>query len=147
MVTVADTSFLFSLYGNDDHTGKALRWLGDYAQPLRLTSLNEFELGNALRFAEFKSFLPEGKAEIYLKDFLEDKRQGRVVVESCNLSQVLEEANRLSSLWTLAGGHRSFDVLHVASGVILSALHFLTFDQNQARLARKLGMKVPRGFV
>ncbi|MDA3874301.1 MAG: PIN domain-containing protein [Kiritimatiellae bacterium] len=146
MVSTADTSFLFSLYGNDDHTDKAIKWLRDHTCVLTLTTLNEFELGNALRFAEFKSFLPSGKAESYWEDFLEDKRQGRVITEKCNLSHVVEEANRLSSLWTLAAGHRSFDILHVASGVILHATHFLTFDQNQARLARKLGMTVPKEF-
>lgn len=147
MVTAADTSFLFSLYGNDDHTDKAVKWLHGHSQVLTLTPLNEFELGNAMRFAEFKSFLPAGSAETYWNDFLEDRRQGRVVVERCNLSQVFEEALRLSSLWTLTGGHRSFDILHVASGVIIQATHFLTFDKNQARLARRLGMNVPEEFT
>lgn len=147
MVTTADTSFLFSLYGNDDHTAKAIKWLSAHSLVLTITNLNEFELGNALRFAEFKSFLPSGKAETYWEDFLEDKRQGRVVTERCNLSHVVDEAHRLSSLWTLSGGHRSFDILHVASGVILRATHFLTFDQNQAKLARRLGMAVPTEFA
>jgi predicted nucleic acid-binding protein len=146
MVNATDTSFLFSLYGNDDHTDKAVGWLREHAQALTLTSLNEFELANALRFTEFKSFLPAGKAEAYWKDYLEDKRLGRVQVASCNLSQVLEEALRLSSLCTLTGGHRSFDILHVASAVVLRADRFLTFDQNQARLARSLGLKVPSEF-
>jgi predicted nucleic acid-binding protein len=147
MVTTADTSFLFSLYGNDDHTEVAINWLRNYSQVLSLTTLNEFELGNALRFAEFKSFLPAGKAETYWEDYLEDKRQGRVAIHRCNLSHIIEEAGRLSSLWTLSGGHRSFDILHVASCVILRASHFLTFDQNQARLARRLGLSVPAEFL
>ena len=147
MVTTADTSFLFSLYGNDAHTEKAIHWLRGHRHALTLTSFAEFELGNAFRFAEFKSFLPSGKAESYWEDYLEDKRQGRVVLEMCNLSHVLEEANRLSTLWTRTGGHRSFDILHVASGVILHAAHFLTFDHNQAGLARRLGMNVPQEFV
>ena len=50
-------------------------------------------------------------------------------------------------LWTLEGGHRSFDILHVASALIFGATYFLTFDQNQARLASKVGMKVPNNFV
>jgi len=147
MVTTADTSFLFSLYGNDDHTDKAIKWLRDHSVVLTLTSLNEFELGNAFRFAEFKSFLPSGKAEAYWEDYLEDKRQGRLVLEMCNISHVLEEAARLSSLWTRTGGHRSFDILHVASGVVLQAGNFLTFDHNQAKLAENLGMKVPKEFL
>jgi hypothetical protein len=34
--------------------------------------------------------------------------------------------------------------MHVASGVVMQATHFLTYDTNQARLARKVGMQVPR---
>ena len=48
----ADTSFLFSLYGQDTHTDKALALLAKAAEPLLLSALNNYELGNALRFAE-----------------------------------------------------------------------------------------------
>jgi predicted nucleic acid-binding protein len=147
MVVAADTSFLFSLYGNDVHTDKAVAWLQKESTALTLTALNEFELGNALRFAEFKSFLPSGNAELFWQDYLEDKRQARIMVDFCNLAEVIDQAKRLSSLWTLENGHRSFDILHVASARILQASHFLTFDQNQTRLARKCGMKVPEEFV
>jgi predicted nucleic acid-binding protein len=143
MVVGADTSFLFSLYGNDAHSGRALAWLKDHSRPLHLTQLNEFELGNAFRFAEFKTFLKPGDAALYWENFQEDKDQGRLIVEHCNLSQVLEVAKGLSADWTLTGGHRSFDVLHVAAGLVLEASHFLTFDQNQQRLARKTGLNAP----
>jgi len=143
MVIAADTSFLFSLYGNDEHTSSAIRLLRARHHALSLTTLNEFELANALRFSEFKSFLPSGSAAAYWDNFLEDKRQERVITLQCNLSEILEEAMQLSGRWTLKNGHRSFDILHVASGVLIQATHFLTFDKNQARLARKAGMQVP----
>lgn len=146
MVTVADTSFLFSVYGNDVHTGRALNWLSRHPYPLTLSVLNEFELGNALRFSEFKSFLPEGKAEEYWQDFQDDKRQGRLQLERCNLAYVLEQAMRISERYTLKGGHRSFDILHVSTAVVCEASTFLTFDQNQTLLARNLGLVVPEEF-
>jgi hypothetical protein len=59
MVTCADTSFLFSVYANDTHTSRAIRWLRSQDAPLVLTALNEFELGNALRFAEFRRGIAE----------------------------------------------------------------------------------------
>jgi predicted nucleic acid-binding protein len=142
MVITADTSFLFSLYGNDSYSDRALAWLKSHSEALRLTALNEFELGNAFRFAEYKSFLQVGQADLYWRDFKQDKDQGRLIIESCNLSQVIETAKGLSVDWTLLGGHRSFDVLHVAAGVVLEATHFLTFDQNQSQLASKAGLIV-----
>jgi len=36
----------------------------------------------------------------------------------------------------MTGGHRSLDVLHVATALHLGAQEFLTFDANQIKLAR-----------
>ena len=138
-----DTSFLFSLYGNDTHTAKALALVRRRRDPLTLTVLNEYELGNALRFAEFRRLLPPGKAAEYLADFAADIAAGILVVSVCNLAAVLTEATRLSARYTTAGGHRSFDILHVAAAVHLDADEFLTFDANQKRLASAAGLTTP----
>jgi hypothetical protein len=42
----------------------------------------------------------------------------------------------------MAGGHRSFDVLHVATALHLGARDFLTFDANQRKLAAAEKLKV-----
>ena len=42
---------------------------------------------------------------------------------------------------TVTGGHRAFDILHVAAAVHLGADEFLTFDSNQRRLALATGLK------
>jgi hypothetical protein len=54
---------------------------------------------------------------------------------------------QLSGQATLQTGHRSFDILHVAVAVVAEASVFLTFDRNQATLARTLGLAVPEAFV
>jgi len=41
------------------------------------------------------------------------------------------------------GGHRSFDILHVAAALTIDAKQFLTFDENQRRLAEAEGLSVP----
>lgn len=136
-----DTSFLFSLYGNDAHTSKAIALLRSRRKPLTLTVLNAFELGNALRFAEFRRLLPPGKAAGYLADFAADIAAGVLVVPVCNLAAVLTEATRLSERHTTVEGHRSFDILHVAAAVHLRADEFLTFDAHQKRLASAAGLQ------
>ena len=55
MVTCADTSFLFALYGNDAHTPRAVKWTKARRSPVTVTVLNEYELANALRFAECRA--------------------------------------------------------------------------------------------
>ncbi len=111
--------------------------------PLVLTAFSEYELANALRFAEFRQLIEPGCAAMFLADFAADRDSGRIQVRICNLAEVVDEAKRLSALHTLDGGHRSFDILHVASALLLKGLRFLTFDKNQKKLAEIVGLTVP----
>ncbi len=142
MVVCADTSFLFSLYGNDAHTSKAVSWCSTYGLPIAITSLNTYELGNALRFAEYRKRLVAGSAEEILDLFKEDVEAGRLIMQTPNLAQVIRRASQLSARYTLSGGHRSFDILHIAGALELEATHFLSFDANQSTLARTLGLRL-----
>ena len=143
MVVSADTSFLFSLFGNDAHSQKALEWVQANPRPLFISELAEFELANAFRFAESCQRLPAGQAAKYWAFYEADRGAGRVRVEVCNLAEILLEAKHLSAIHTLKGGHRSFDILHVAAAKKLGAQQFLTFDANQRLLARAEGLVVP----
>lgn len=143
MVIYCDTSFLFSLYGNDVHTARAVAWVAGCTDPLRVNVLTQYELGNALRFAEFRKTLGAGEAARCQAVFDNAVACGRVIVETSNLADVVAEAKRLSAMRTLRGGHRGFDILHVASALVLGAGQFLTFDANQKKLAEAEGLEVP----
>ena len=73
----------------------------------------------------------------------DQRKSSRRLAVDGNLADVVDEAKRLSSLRTLAGGHRGFDILHVASALKLKATHFLTFDGSQKKLAEAEGLVVP----
>ena len=143
MVIACDTSFLFSLYGSDVHSPKAVAWSAQNTRPLYLNSLTHFEFGNALRFSEFRTVIPSGAAVVYWAGFEAAITQGRLIVATSNLADVVDEAKRLSAIHTLTGGHRGFDILHVASALTMRATHFLTFDGNQKKLAEAEGLVVP----
>lgn len=143
MVTFADTSFLFSLYGNDVHSPRALAWIRANKAAICLSSLGEFELANALRFAEFRKSIATGEAALFWAQFETDRTCGRLSVRICNLASVVDEAKIRSKTHTLAGGHRGFDILHVAAALTLGAHAFLTFDGNQKKLAEAAGLQVP----
>jgi predicted nucleic acid-binding protein len=143
MVSCADTSFLFSLYGNDVHSPKALAWTKAQHVPVTITSFGEYELANALRFAEFRKGILLGEAALFWADFEADLSVGRIRLEMCNLAEVVDGAKRLSAQYTLKGGHRGFDILHVASALVVEAECFLTFDDNQRKLAQAEGLNVP----
>jgi predicted nucleic acid-binding protein len=143
MVIACDTSFLFSLYGSDAHSPKAVTWATHNTRALVLNSLTHFEFGNAVRFSEFRKAIPAGAAAQYWAGFEAAIAQGRLIVTTSNLADVVVEAKRPSDIRTLTGGHRSFDILHVASALKMNATHFLTFDGNQKKLAEAEGLIVP----
>ena len=143
MVVSTDTSFLFSLYGNDSNTPHASEWCKRAARSVFISPLNRFELINSLRFAEFRKALKSGEAATLLELFHQAITAGRLIEATCNLADVLAEATRLSAAHTLSGGHRGFAILHVAAARVMGATHFLTFDANQQRLAKAAGLKLP----
>jgi predicted nucleic acid-binding protein len=143
MVISADTSFLFSLYGNDFNTAPAIAWSLTVSDPVFISSLNHFELTNALRCAEFRKSIQPGDAARFQSHFGADILGGRLVEKDLKLADILAEASHLSKAHTLTGGHRGFEILHVAAAKIIGATHFLTFDANQKRLAENEGLIVP----
>ena len=143
MVIGTDTSFLFSLYGNDKHSPAAVSWAAGNTEVVSISAFNRFELVNALRFAECRNTIPKGAAARQFALFEIDLRAGRLVERRSSLADILAEAFLLSAAHTLAGGHRGFDILHVAAARIMGATHFLTFDGNQRRLAAAVGLDLP----
>lgn len=139
---VADTSFLFALFGCDAHTATAQAWTKQAGQPITVTALNRYELGNALRFAVFRKVVAQADALHSLAAYEADVKSGHLHVVRCELEAVVAEAARLSERYTMTGGHRSFDVLHVATARVLKASTFLSFDANQRKLAASVGLAV-----
>lgn len=68
---------------------------------------------------------------------------GDVVTVPAPWPQIHLAAERLSELLKDGGGHRCMDILHVATALELGAREFLTFDENQKRLAEAEGLVVP----
>lgn len=143
MVISADTSFLFSLYGNDSNTAAAVAWGKGNVSPISISPLNRYELLNALRFSEFRKTLKSGEATMHQKLFHNAIADGRLIEAPSRLEEILAEAHRLSAAHTPTGGHRGFDILHVAAARVMRATHFLTFDANQKKLAEKEGLIAP----
>lgn len=141
MVVSADTSFLFSLYGDDAHSEDAVAEVEKLGRPIRVSSLGRFELSNAFRFAASRGFIDEAEADGFLVDFSRDCEAERIVVPPCNLANVVGRAELLSAKYR-GQGHRSFDILLVAAALEIEADRFLSFDTQQRRLAQAEGLDV-----
>lgn len=143
MSLYCDTSFLYSLYVQQVHSAAATAYitlLGNKSLPI--TSLNRFELCNAIRLSVFRKVLERRAGDADLKLVEKDIAAGVLALTPCDWATVHARAERLSSERTAKGGHRAMDLLHVASAHALGASDFLTFDQNQAELASAAGLKV-----
>ena len=138
-----DTSFLFSVYGNDANTSRAHEHLKKARASIVVSAYNGFELENALRLAEFRKLITSGDGERLIEQYRQDIDDGRIVEYPCNLAETIKKAHQLSASQTVERGHRGFDILHVAAALEMGATEFLTFDRNQSRLAQVVNLKTP----
>jgi predicted nucleic acid-binding protein len=142
MVAYADTSFLFSLYGNDANSPQA-RTIGNTLKgPLAFTPLHRHELRNAFRLAVFRKVMTPERCREVLAEIEADTKTGTLVETPVAWAEVLAEAEALSAAHTAAIGTRATDILHVAAACAAGVKGFFTFDTKQTALARKAGLKV-----
>lgn len=144
-----DTSFLFSLYLPRPSSGKAAQVFSELDGPLPISSLLLFEFENAVRLATWLHRQARDKgfsvqvAQTALARLDSDLDDGFLELVFCDYGLVFDRARRISNTHTWRTGHRSLDILHVATARYLRSSRFLTFDANQRKLAEAEGMSVP----
>ena len=143
MTTYPDTSFLFNIYAPQAHAARAAAHFAAMTEPLLCTSLNRFELINAIQLALFRKTVLIGQAEAALAALEEDLAGGLLVIVPCDWGAVHAKALRIGMQYTAIRGCRGFDVLHVATALELGAAEFLTFDARQGALANAVGLRLP----
>ncbi len=110
-------------------------------EPLHVAAFLSYEFRQSLRFqvwrrsANPREGMAPADAQAALLQFESDLATGVAVLAPCDLPDVFRRAEDLFRQHTSARGHRSFDVLHVATALHLGAREFLTFDTNQRLLA------------
>lgn len=67
---------------------------------------------------------------------------GLLVETSTSLPEIFEAAERLAAAHTAATGARSLDILHVAGAKLAGMEELVTFDQRQATLALRAGLRL-----
>ncbi len=148
MTAYPDTSFLFAFYVKQSNSPAAAAHAATMKEPLHVTMLLAYEFRQALRFQAWRhSVNPrEGvalaDAQVALNRFETDLANGLTVLAPSNFQDVIRLAGELSTRYTITCGHRSFDLLHVATALHLGAKEFLTFDANQRKLAVAEKLKV-----
>jgi predicted nucleic acid-binding protein len=142
MKRYADTSYLFSYYGSDAHSTRADAWRQANAVPLPLTPLHRLELRNALELAVFQNQLGAIEAGAVWQTVESDLQAGLLAAKDLMLANLFHDAESLAASHTAQTGARSLDILHIAAARLLGAEEFVTFDQRQAALAARVGLKL-----
>jgi hypothetical protein len=105
-----------------------------------VTIFSELEVVNALHLRVFRKELSGSHVQASLNDFEKDMRNGILLLRPLP-EQAFERAGQLSRQTTARLGTRTADLLHVAAALELAADYLYTFDQQQRKLARAVGLK------
>jgi predicted nucleic acid-binding protein len=143
-VIYPDTSFLVPLYTDEPFTQAAKDFMTSNAAPLIFTPFHRLEFRTAIRVRVFQRRMAWDNLGRTLSRSDEDIAGGYFRHTPLNWSDALREAERLGQAHLTEVGARSGDLLHVACAVVLGAPDFVTFDQRQNALARRVGLRVKR---
>ena len=148
MTAYPDTSFLCALYREQDNSKTADAYRKTMKEALPVTVLLLFEFRQSVRFQTWlhskdatKGY-GEKEGAAMLADLQGDMESGLVQIVPPDWAKVHSRAEQISAQSTLKGGHRGFDILHVATALELGAKEFLTFDGRQTTLAKAAGLRV-----
>lgn len=143
-----DTSFLCSFYREQIYSEKADLFMKNCGETLPVSSLLLFEFRNSVRLQErlFSNDRSKGFSKnvgaAMLRDLKSDLHSGVLEIVIANWAEVHELAESLSAKYTVAGGHRFADILHVATAIQVEAEGLLSFDDKQCELAQKEGLEL-----
>lgn len=126
----------------DVHSPAAAAWAGKSSDSVVISSLAALEVVNAIQLRIFRKERTVSQATKSIRAFEDDASAGVLRLLPVPAS-AWDAARMLSSKHSAALGTRSLDILQVAIAIALRAGIFLTFDRNQATLARAEGLDTP----
>ena len=148
MIAFPDTSFLCALYVRQDTSPAAAAHFAAMPEALTVSGLLLYEFRQNVRFQVWLHARDRSRgysqtvAAAALAKLEMNLNSGALVMATVDWPDVHRLAETLSKRHTLSGGHRSLDILHVATALHLDTREFLTFDANQRKLAAAEKLKV-----
>lgn len=149
MSAFADTSIVCAICREQDNSKRADLLAAAARGPIQLSALVLFEFRQSVRLQTFRfsndrtQGFSKSIGSAMLAQLDENIVAGAFIVPPVDWMDVYSRAERLSASHTSHNGHRTIDVLHVATALHLHAKTFLSLDKNQMILAKREGFKVP----
>lgn len=143
MKAYGDSSFIVSLYLQQESSPVAAAFMQRHGEALPFTPWHRLEVRNAIRLAVFHKLIDAQQSKTQLKQVDADLRDETLLVHApVDWVAVLREAEKMGAAHSESLGCRSGDLLHVAAAVELGFDQFLTFDERQRKMAKAAGLSV-----
>lgn len=151
MKVYADTNFLAVLFlkiPTQEESGWFERLAREEPPPIPITWLHRVELCNAFQLYVFRARSGVGPritselAGAAWAHFEEELGVGQLRAMSLSSSELAERTVSLSLRHTARHGCRAYDLLHVASALILGCDAFWSFDRKASHLAQVEGLEL-----
>ena len=149
MSIYADTNFFTYLYLEDAGSGRADALLKQNLPLLPITWLTRLEVINAFEqsvltgFGQAQARISGELAAACQQQFRDDLSQGMALrLVSVSQAEVSAKFEEISLRHTARYGFRTYDILHVASAIILGCRSCWSFDKKACQLAKLEGLKV-----
>lgn len=153
MIAYADTNLLTRIYLRQNDTEEALLFVekmkSDGTALFPITWLHRVEFNNALQLHVFSArdtrqlFVSPEQAASAQANFRSDLEcESFVQPKTISLQDLEHQAEELALRHTARHGFRTYDLLHVASALILKCDTFWSFDLKASKLAALEGLKV-----
>jgi hypothetical protein len=140
VIAYPDTSFLCAMYVRQDNSATAAAHFQRMPEALHVSGLLLYEFRQSVRFQVWlqarnkdKGY-PQSVAEVAFAKLQTNLDSGALVVASPDWPDVQRLAETISNRHTMSGGHRSFDVLHVATALHLGARNSSLSTRTSANL-------------
>jgi predicted nucleic acid-binding protein len=144
----SDTSFLCALYRLQDNSPKAFSFMEKFRGEIIVSSQVLWEFRQSARFQVFRyqsdktRGFSKAEAERMIRALDDNVKSGALSLVTVEWPDVHSLAETLSATYTMKGGHRPMDIIHLSTAKHLGLKHFLTFDKNQKKLAEAEGLSV-----
>jgi predicted nucleic acid-binding protein len=141
-VNYPDTSFLLPLYMPEQTSAQVHRYVSQLSEPLIYTPFHRLETRTAIRTRSFREGVSPAAVRAIFQKIDSSLEEDILRHAPLDWNSALREAENVAEAHVMQMGASSADLLHVACALVLNAEEFLTFDQRQAILAKRAGLKV-----
>jgi predicted nucleic acid-binding protein len=138
----ADSSFVLSLYCDDQNTEEARRFMARHPAALAFNPFHRLEVFNGLRLRVHRGEMTREERAAALRRIDENLSDGILAHSPLPWTDALRKAGQLSADHAERIGSRAADTFHVAAAMLASTRRFLSFDKRQRELAKAAGLEV-----